>query len=358
MNVSKKKVSSFLIFITSILVLSSCATSVTVSYLQPAKYDLTQYKNLAIASMKVVDVPPFPDSFVTIQYDDFEDRVFTGYDRRIASNIAANFTYDLYSDLNKTSYFNIIKPVITDGYINNLKYGINAISKLRDLGADALLVSQIDYFDYKEYPIIGDYKLIKNPDYTTDLTQPEYIESSEREVTIVQQANVSYSYKVIDINTGSIIASSSFKKTLTNEVEYEENLISLPSMQSLYDKALTQGEKEIVSDLTPQYVTKSISLISDKSKNPFFDAGMEAAKKGSLRVAYDNFSMAWNNARLYAAGYNSALVLEALGDRQGAIDRMREVYNYYNKVDAYEQLSRMEQYKYDTNLAENQIKSN
>jgi len=49
------------------------------------------------------------------------------------------------------------------------------------------------------------------------------------------------------------------------------------------------------------------------------------------------------------------LVLEALGNRDKAIERMRKVYNYYNKVEAYEQLQRMQQYEYETNVAQSQI---
>ncbi|MGD6730151.1 MAG: hypothetical protein ACPKMZ_03670 [Pleomorphochaeta sp.] len=351
----KKKLSYLLLLVVSLLVLSACSTTVTVSYLQPAKYDITKYKNLAIASMEVDDIPPYSNSLITVEYDDFEEQVFSGYNRRIAYNVAETFTEELYDDLYKSSYFNIIKPSITDGYLSGLKYGVNSLNKLRDLGADAILVSQIDSIDYNEYTIIGDYKVIRNPDYYSDPTQDEYIEDDEREVTIVQQATIEFSYKIVDIDTGEIIASDSFKKTLTHDIDYNEDIVTLPSMEPIFEKAILYGESQIIEDLAPQYISTTITLKKNKSGNPYFDAGMDATKKGSLRVAYDSFDTAWTNSKLYEAGYNSALVLEALGERDLAIDRMNEVYNYFSDIDSYEQLSRMEQYKYNTNVAKDQI---
>ncbi len=356
MNIYKKAISTTLTVLSSLVVLISCSTTVSVSYMQPAKYDLTQYKKLAVASMQVVDAQPFSDSYITIRYDNFEGTVFSGYDRRIASNISQDFTEQIYTDLYKTAYFDLIKPVITDGYINNYKYGLKSIEKLKDLGAQAILVSEIDFIDYQEYPIIGDYKMIINPEYATDdPTEPQYIESIEREVKITQQASIKFNYKVIAIDTGEIIASQSFTKTLTNEIEYKENLISLDPMEPLFYKGLIQGEKQIVSDLTPQFISTSISLKTDKSKNAYFNAGIEAAKKSKLKVAYDNFDAAWNSSKLYAAGYNSALVLEARGEREEAIERMTEVYNNYKDTDSYDQITRMKQYKNKTNAAQTQI---
>lgn len=355
MNKIKKISISLISLVLTLVIFISCSTSVSVSYLKPAKYDLTQYKHLAVASMKVVDVPPFSESFVSVRYDDFEDRLFSGYDNRIAYDVAEEFSQSLYLDLYKTAFFELVKPEITDIYIDNLKYGVNSLNRLRDLGVQALLISQIDYFDYQEYPIIGDYIMIENPEYTSDPTKPQYIESDQREVTIMQQSNVKYSYKVVDIFNGNIIASGSFNKNVNNEVEYEEDLISLPSMKDLYEKALHVGEKQIVEDLSPQYITTNIKLKKDKNADSYYNLGIEAAKKGSLKVAYDNFNKSWNENNIYSSGYNSALVLEALGNRDKAIERMRKVYNYYNKVEAYEQLQRMQQYEYETNVAQSQI---
>ncbi|MGD1820656.1 MAG: hypothetical protein ACPKOI_12370 [Pleomorphochaeta sp.] len=353
-NLKKITVTLF-VLISTLIMFSACSTTVTVSYLKPAKYDLTQYKNLAIASMGVETVPPFSGKMVTVRYDDFEDVLFSGYSRRIASNVAEDFTDNLYIDLYKTSYFNIIKPAITDVYIDSLKFGVNSLDKLRNLGIQALLVSQIDAFNYQEYPIVGDYKLIVNPAYATDPTQPQYIESTEREVTIMQQAIVSYSYRVVDINTGEILASNSFSQTIDNEVDYKDNLVNLPSMENLYKRALLIGEKQIVKDLSPQFISTHITLKKNKSGNPYFDAGMNAVNQGALKVAYDNFNKAWNSADMFEAGYNSALLLEALGNRDAAIARMKEVYNYYSNVDAYNQITRMEKYRYSDDVAQNQI---
>lgn len=351
----KKSISYFVLLFVSLILLSACATTVTVSYLQPAKYDLSKYQNLAIASMIVSTDPPFASSVVSVEYDDFEDTVFSGYDRSIVYDVAETFTDTLYDDLYRTSYFKLIKPAITDEYINNIQYGVKAVENLQKLGAQALLISQIDYIDYKEYPIIGNYKIERNPDYYTDSSEDEYIESTERKVKIVQQATIKYSFRIIDLNDGSILASDSFSKTVTNDVEYDDDLISLPSMETLYESALLEGEEEIIEDISPQYISTNVKLKTDKSNNPYFDAGIEATKKSRLQIAYDNFDKAWSESKLYAAGYNSAIVLEALGERDLAIERMTEVYEQYDDADSFQQISRMKEYRDNTSIAQEQI---
>ncbi len=351
----KRKSLQLLSIIVFLVLLGSCSSTITVSYLKPAKYDLNQYKNLAIASMQVGDTPHFPETVISIKYDEVEEIVFSGYERRLPFEIAEYFTENLYSDLRKTNYFNLIQPVTTDGFINNFKYGLKSIEKLKELGADALLVSQIEYFDFNEYPIIGDYKIIRNPLYPDDPTQDEYIKSKERDVIIIQQIQIKYSYKILDIQSGDIIADSFFNKTLTKEIEYKENLTSLPQMDSLFQKAILEGEKQIIKEIAPQVVLKNIALKTDKSKNPYFDAGMEAIKSNNLKTALDNFNTAWQKQRLYAAGYNSALVLESLAKREEAIKRMEEVYNQYLDEDSNSQIERMIEYAYDSKLAKKQI---
>jgi len=353
----KKLISNFVLLFVSLVLFSACATTVSVSYLQPAKYDLSQYKNLAVASMIVDDNPPYGNSVVTVEYDDFEETVFSGYERDDIYDAAETFTEDLYDDLYRTSYFNLIKPAITDEFINNIQYGVSAVDNLKKLGAQALLISQIDYIDYKEYPIIGNYKIKRNPEYSSDSSEDEYIETSERKVKIVQQATVKYSFKIIDLNDGSILASDSFNKTLTNDVDFDDDLISLPSMENLFERALLLGEVEIVEDISPQYISTNVKLKTDKSNNPYFDAGMEATKNSRLQVAYDNFDKAWSDSQLYAAGYNSALVQEALGERDLAIERMTEVYEMYNDSDSYQQIIRMKEYRDNTSVAQEQIEN-
>ena len=91
--------------------LTSCATTVTVSYMQPAKFNLSDYKNLAIATTNVVSSPVFYDSRIRLNYDNYNKYITSGYSRTIPSDIADYYTTKVYKSLSNSNLFNIIPPV-------------------------------------------------------------------------------------------------------------------------------------------------------------------------------------------------------------------------------------------------------
>lgn len=340
----------------AVVALVSCSTSVTVSYLEPAKFNLSDYKKLAIATTEIDSMPIYPDSRIDIKYDNFYDSVFSGYDRRIPELTANYYTDRVFNSMQASNYFDLISPSITNSYLKGLKYGITSSSKLYDMGADALFISSIDSIDYREYPEYGDYILVKNPNFVIGGLEPEYINSNQRKVTIVQVAEIKMSYAILDLLNGSVLASGSYSDSISKDVDYDK-FLNLSS-QDLFETLASSFVKKTINELIPKKVYKNLSLIENDSKNIYAEQALQLVKDNQLYAASELFLRAWNESRDFASGYNASLLLEALGKRDQAMELMKNVYQLTNSPKALTQYSRMKQYQMSTDQAKTQIEGN
>lgn len=352
----KKNKSVFMIAILAItMIITSCATTVTVSYMKPAKFNLSEYKNLAIATTEVGNAPVFANTRIYINYDKYNNSIITGYNRLVPSDIADYYTREVYSDLSNSGLFKLIPPAQTDQYVRNLKYGITDSSKLYDMGADAIFTSDIEYLDYEEYPIYGDFIMIKNPDYTIDGTAPQYIQSDKRKVTIYQEAKMRISYTIIDLQTGYVLASDSYTNTVKNSVNYDYYYMTSLTSKWMFKDIADDFIVRTKNDLVPHTVYSSIELMDNKPKNSLADNAMDMVKNNQLVGAQALFEQAWDQSNHLPSGYNAALLLEAMGQRTDAIYLMKEVYNSTGSGDAMEAYSRMKSFDISSSAAKKQI---
>ncbi len=336
------------------MIITSCATTVTVSYMKPAKFNLSDYKNLAVATTEVKNAPIFTSSRIYIDYDNHRDSIRSGYDRLIPNEIADYYTSNVYSSLQKSGLFNLISPAKTDLMIKNLRYGISDSSKLYDMGADAIFTSEIEYLDYDEYPVYGDYIVIKNPNYDDDSSQSQYIQSDKRRVTIWQEAQMKISYSIIDLKDGTILASNSYTQTVKNSEDLNFYTTSLSAEWMFEDIADTFIEKT-KTDLFPHTVYTSLELMDNKPKNSLANEAMKLVKNNQLLQAETLFEQAWNEDKHLPSGYNAALLIEAMGDRTNAMYLMKEIYNETGSVDAMTAYSRMKSFDTSSSAAAQQI---
>lgn len=335
------------------MLISSCATTVTVSYMQPAKFNLSDYKNLAIATTNVVSSPIYYDNRIRLSYDNYNKYILSGYDRMIPSDIADYYTDQVYKKLSNSNLFNIIPPFVTDQYLKGIRYGISNSSQLYDKGADAIFTSEIEYLDYDEYPIYGDYIRIKNPNYVVGGIYPEYINSDVKNVTIIQVAKMKISYSIIDLQDGSVLATNSYVREYKNSVVLNEytNLDAQWLFRDIVDTFVTTTK----NDLVPHTVYASLELMDNKPTNALAEQAMKLVDKNQLLQAQMLFDQAWNQAYHLPSGYNSALLLEAMGKRPEAILLMQDVYNKTGSTDAIREYSRMKSYENSSSIAQKQI---
>jgi hypothetical protein len=352
----KNNKSVFIVAILAItMIITSCATTVTVSYMKPAKFNLLDYKNLAVATTEVGNAPVFANTRIYINYENYNNSIITGYNRMIPSDIADYYTNEIYSAFSNSGLFKLIPPAQTDQYIRNLKYGITNSSKLYDMGADAIFTSEIEYLDYEEYPVYGDFIMIKNPDYIIGGEALQYIQSEERNVTIYQEAQMRISYSIIDLQNGYVLASDSYTDTVKNSVKYDYyNMTSLTS-EYMYKDIADDFIAQTKNDLFPHTVYSTLELMDNNPKNPLASIAMDMVDNNQLVGAQTMFEQAWDESNHLPSGYNAALLLEAMGQRSDAMYLMKEVYNLTGSGDAIQAYSRMKSYDSSSNAAIKQI---
>ncbi len=335
------------------MLITSCATTVTVSYMQPAKFNLSDYKNLAIASTNVVTAPSYYSSRIHIDYDNYSKYISSGYSRLIPSNISDYYTNKVYKNLSNSNLFNIIPPSVTDQYLKGIRYGFSNSSQLYDKGADAIFTSEIEYLDYSEYPVYGDYIRMRNPNYVLGGVEPEYIDSDVRRVTIVQIANMKISYSIIDLQSGNILATNSYSKQYKNTVV----LGSYTDLDAewMFEEIADTFVATTKNDLVPHTVYTSLELMDNKPKNGLASQAMKLVDKNQLLQAQILFEQAWDESNHLPSGYNSALLLEAMGKRSDAMIIMSDVYNKTGSTAAMREYSRMKSYESSSAMAQQQI---
>lgn len=352
----KKSKSFFILAVLAItMIFTSCATTVTVSYMKPAKFNLSEYRNLAVATTNVSNVPVFGNTRIYINYDNYNNSILTGYNRMAPNDVADYYTREIYSDLSNSGLFNLISPAQTDQYVRNLRYGITNSSKLYDMGADAIFTSDIEYLDYEEYPIYGDFIMVKNPKYTIGGAEPQYIQSDERKITIYQEAQMRISYSIVDLQTGYVLASNSYTDTIKNRVDYDYYYMTSLTSTWMFKDIADGFISKTKNDLIPHTVYSTLELMDNKPKNNLASSAMDLVDSNQLVGAQTMFEQAWDESNHLPSGYNAALLLEAMGQRTDAMYLMKEVYNSTGSADAMKAYSRMKSYDTSSSAAKKQI---
>ncbi|MCH3917031.1 MAG: hypothetical protein LKE40_06155 [Spirochaetia bacterium] len=340
------------------LLLMSCSTSVTVSYLKGAKYDLKKYTNIAIAPTSVgSNVPVFYDRKVDIEYDDVSAYRYSGYNRMIPDEVASAFSSDIADKLIASGYFNVMKPSVTETYLFATNYGTRSFEKLASQGMDALLVSQVSFLDESERVYIGDEIWLRNPDYVSGSSGKEYISSGKRKVTIVQTATLGITYKLINVHDGSLITSDTYTDKIRHSItaDPDDDGTELPSMENLYMRLERNYVKNMLSDLVPTTVYTNVTLMDNKPKNAVASSGYDLVKRGKLQDAYDVFVAAWQKDGHIPSGYNAAIVKEAMGKRKEAISLLQEIYAKSGNSQVRAAINRMKLYENINSDAEEQL---
>ena len=109
-----------------------------------------------------------------------------------------------------------------------------------------------------------------------------------------------------------------------------ESKKSLPSAYTLLESDIRAASKRILQELQPYVVTKSIKLLEVKTKDKELKARMKAADElannNQIQTASSEFQKIYEETGTVEAGYNAAILQEALGNLSVAEKMMQEVY--------------------------------
>ncbi len=359
----------------SVLLVTSCATSIRVRHLVPSDVDVSNHRNIAIAS---TDMYLYPRSGMLPPWiRGYNDTFFTlnsGFNSDLNAKVAATSTAYLVDAMVNTDYFTIMPHETTDAYLTLGKSGKDAYGMLRAQGVDALLRSSITYMNSEERIVGRDIKewVTENPDPKDPTSKViSYEKVTGRSYYLEQQATVTFTFTLIDLRTNRILATNSFTSQNSNDTylgktvfakgedsrdEYVRSYSSgfAPSLFPLYESMIREFPAKIARQLAPSWNESRVSLMKNKPKADVGPA-YRLAEQGNFKQAYELFSSAWRQRSHLPSGYNAALLLEAMGEHTEALALMNQVYNRSGDPKSHTQLLRLKEVASQQDKAMKQI---
>ena len=316
-----KKISRVLFTVLFTSMLFSCATTINVNVTRPAKLDLNGAKTISVLPFKPSDYYGVYEQSnnVVIVITDF----FRIFDRsKPEERRALSYLHDeIERGLMSSPYVQVVTANAVQAALNNGT----------PIPADVYLTGEVVYFD-----IDDDREVVKKKvdnDDSNDYVSADGQSAIKQEKKyvieeyFVRHVKMELRYQVVDSKTNRIISYD--KATIRESSARYENRHSLPSAYSMIETDLYSISRSILKDVQPYVVRKSIKLMEDKSKMPAMKTADDFARDGHLKESYEHFYEIYKDTKMLVAGYNAAMILEAMGKLYDAETLMKEVYEQY-----------------------------
>lgn len=337
------------IAIITVFVLSlGCATSVAVRITKPAEVNMSGARNIALFDFSY----PRKGFQLNNQNDIIEFLFAQAFDQEVPEDSLekqmADYTSSkLVSALVNTDYFTVLSPKdVTQAMIgaDNPDLGVTDIGLL--LGAEAVIVGSIDRMDSQETEYI-------NTVMVYNKITKKYVEVEKD--WIERNVVISVTYRVIDVNDGRMYASKTLEQRRSDDTELE-NELQLQSYELMYKSGVDSIIKLIARQIAPYEVTERRYLKKDKMKDDRMKQADEFVKGGIYEKAFNIFMTIWEDSSNPAAGYNAAIMMEVMGDIDGAIAMMETVMDSYPEQDIMSEYNRLLDTKEEMAVVADQMK--
>lgn len=317
---------------------SSCATTINVKFQRPAKLDLNGAKTIAVLPIKPYQFKSSADVMVFVL-----EYVFLDYDKcnPDEKRCIDQLKYDIEEGLARSPYITLVHSAEVE----------NAIKNHYTNPADVYFTGEVTDFYIKDnvhnVRIPVDHYTIDEEGNKIKRTEYQYVENFSRSVSL------SLRYQIVDSYSAKVLATSSID-LYDSSIEYEHKR-DLPSAYSILKYDLSNAANKILKELQPYTVTKSITLLKDKSKNPDMKNADKLASSNYLVESYNEFYRIYEETGLFEAGYNAAVLKEAMGMLSEAQNMMNDLYNKTKDKRAYDALIDINNEIYQANKLKNQI---
>ena len=299
------------ITMTFCLTLFSCASTVKVKLTRPAELDLKGARTIAV-------LPIAPYNYYK-QYNDLS----------LGQEILVNLFYQIFKindpdeqQIIDNLYSRVEHGLLSSPYIKLVSSDSveTAIRKNTLNPADVYLIGQVSYFSQKW--VTSEKKKEVKAAKDNQLAEYIIVKYYRREVEF------HFNYQIVDSATNKIIASDQYRCTVSS-YNFEDKK-EVPSAYSLLESDIKKAAEKILHQLQPYVETKSIKLLETKTKDKILKERMKAADKlakdSYLQSASQEFTRIYEDTDLIEAGYNAAILQEALGNLSLAEKMMEELY--------------------------------
>ncbi len=307
--------SIFAAFVISVSIfLSSCATTVNFRVSRPAQLDINGAGTIAVLPFKPYGYTQSHSNEslgMQILINTFY-QVFDIQDPQ-EKNVINNLRNQIITSLVDSPY---IQLVSSDSVELALKSGAKN-------PADVYITGEVIYFDVNDEK--HDKRKLVKESVNGKPAVYEIIRTWTREVTF------NFRYSIVS-SDNKVLYVYTFEKSKKTASDYSSKS-SLPSAYSLLEDDIKNIARTIMRQIQPYSVSKSITLLELKTKDKDLKARMKAADKlASNRFfndAFEAYTQIYNDTYIVEAGYNAAIMQEALGNLSEAEKLMKEIYDRY-----------------------------
>lgn len=288
----------------------SCATTIDVKLTRPANLDLNGAKTIAVLPIK-----PFA--------------YYKEYNTSLGVEILINSFYQIFeiTDRDEETAIKALQGRIESGLMSSPYISLVSSSEVQraiDKGyinpADVYLTGEVAYFNIKD--TADEVKKITKPADGDRKAEYEYVTEWSRRVELV------FRYQVVDSATNKVLSYREIR--CDDEVKHYEKKQNLPSAYNIIESELRYAADKILKELQPYTVVKSIKLLESKTKDKLLKERMKGAdtlvKNYLLKEAEATYEVIYKETGLIEAGYNAAILQEALGNLSLAEKMMTELY--------------------------------
>jgi curli biogenesis system outer membrane secretion channel CsgG len=282
---------------------AGCSTTVKQDVERPAKLDVENYSTISAL--------PFRTSAQMGSTASDDDPVYTfeEYTRRqgeiYASQTEERDLLDRLDDrlvqrLKSAKSFSFVDP-------ESVEYALN---RRTEIPADVYITGGITKFNSK----------IEQESSDTDKTDDEG--NPIRETKYWRAASLSILYQVVETGTNRVVAKEeySFSGSSSKETDWKKVDSTYTVLSSKVDSFINR----VMEDFTPYTEEKSLTLL--KGKGSDMKAADKLANSGSLVPARNKFLAIYNSNGTFEAGYNAALLYEAMEEYDEALNLMNRVW--------------------------------
>lgn len=277
-----KKISLFSLLIVSSL-LFSCATSIGMTVNRPAEIDLKGAESIVVLPFRVDNTysPARGEYFVAKDY--FRFKIST---KGAESLVAEKVQKYIEDSIAESTIYTVV----------NSKSAVSKIEAGLECPAEVYITGQI--YNFK-----------------TDIDKSERIkkDGDDEYLVVSYKRNVFFEmkYQVINSKNNEIFYTKS--EMFSAESNTYDKLDELPEADEVVDYKLYYKAKDIAKSIQPYTETKYLKLLQEKKKSADMKVANELAKNGFTEESYEKYISIYNQRKIFEAGYNAAIILEAQG---------------------------------------------
>ena len=278
------------------LIMSSCATGVSVRVMRPAELDLGHAQSISVLPFGLTT----DEATRGLSPSEIYLARFLGYansPNRDEQNIARRLADGITQGLVNANFMQVV-PV--EQVINYLR------SPNGQPPVDVYLSGSFTQFN----TIVDSVEVIRK------------INNVDTKVRVYfRKVEFNVDYQVVDARTNRIIAMKS-KYTSRQSNQYD-SYAAVRAVIDVIQSELASMTQDILRSLQPYEVTLFLTMVADETKDPAMAEADEIVKDGQLQPALDKFKQIYAATGNFAAGYNAAILTQAAGRLQEALEMMQ-----------------------------------